>query len=191
MLEGYHVLFEHYLVSWLICICFQHPNIGGVELITCNESGGYAVRRLNPEGSLRDAICHCKPRLAFLKKYSNPKLRNALPLPQVAFIATQILHGLKFLHEKGIPYGRCNVYLCVFQTFGTFTRQLVTSQRSQRRLGQIHCIWKKRQFNTFLVLLWKIRCTKFKLVCQHIKICFFPSQFVHSWSKCNGVEEAE
>lgn len=85
--------------------CLQHPNIGGVEVLTCHDAGGFAIRRLNLEGSLRDVICHCKPRLTFLKKYSNPKLRCALPLPQVVYISTQILHGLKFLHEKGIPYG--------------------------------------------------------------------------------------
>ncbi|XP_046662026.1 PX domain-containing protein kinase-like protein [Homalodisca vitripennis] len=87
----------------------QHPNIGGVEMLTCHDAGGYVVRRLNSEGSLRDTICHCKPRQTFLKKYSNPKLRCALPLPQVVFISTQILHGLRFLHEKGIPYGHLHL----------------------------------------------------------------------------------
>lgn len=96
---------------YCIIISLQHPNIGGVEMLTCNDTGGYAVRRLNPEGSLRDAVSHCKPKLAFLKKYSNPKLRCALPLPQVVYIATQILHGLKFLHEKGIPYGKYRYFI--------------------------------------------------------------------------------
>lgn len=87
----------------------QHPNIAGVELLSCTEVGGFAVRRMTNEGSMRDIICHCKPRQPFLKKYSNPKVRSALPLAQVLSVATQILHGLAFLREKGIPYGHLHL----------------------------------------------------------------------------------
>lgn len=97
----------------MVFFCFKHPNIGGVELLSCSEAGGFAIRRFNNEGSLRDIICHCKPRLAFLKKYSNPKLRCALPSTKIISIATQILHGLAFLHDKGIPYGN-NCYFILF-----------------------------------------------------------------------------
>ncbi|XP_054278649.1 PX domain-containing protein kinase-like protein [Macrosteles quadrilineatus] len=87
----------------------QHPNIGGVEMLACHDAGGYVVRRFSPDGSLRDTVCHCKPKLSFLKKYSNPRLRSALPLARVVSVATQILHGLKFLHDKGIPYGHLHL----------------------------------------------------------------------------------
>ena len=41
-----------------------------------------------------------------LKKYANPKVCGICPLPETKFMGRQILETLKFLHEKGIPYGK-------------------------------------------------------------------------------------
>uniref|UniRef100_A0A1B6CZC3 PX domain-containing protein n=1 Tax=Clastoptera arizonana TaxID=38151 RepID=A0A1B6CZC3_9HEMI len=87
----------------------QHPNIGGIELISCSEAGGFSIRRYNSEGSLRDYIYQTKPKVPFLKKYSNPKVRCALPPSKIVSIASQILHGLAFLHDKGIPFGHLHL----------------------------------------------------------------------------------
>ncbi|TSM44112.1 PX domain-containing protein kinase-like protein [Bagarius yarrelli] len=46
-----------------------------------------------------------KPKEAFLKKYCNPKKIQGLELQQIRTYGRQILEALKFLHDKGFPYG--------------------------------------------------------------------------------------
>lgn len=83
----------------------KHPNIFPVEFATANETGGLVIRPLHELGSLRDMICRCKPKGHYLRKYCNPKQVYALTMGQVQNFGRQILETLKFLHEKGFPYG--------------------------------------------------------------------------------------
>lgn len=73
---------------------------------TTTESGGLTIRAFLEKGSLRDTICKCKPKNHFLKKYANPKSYSTLDLNAVKIVGKQILEALKFLHEKGLPYGK-------------------------------------------------------------------------------------
>lgn len=83
----------------------QHPYIHSIELCLCTEVGGLVVRKANKNGSLRDILCSAKPRQSFLKKYGNPKGHTHLSVEQIALYGKQILEALKFLHDKGLPYG--------------------------------------------------------------------------------------
>ncbi|ERE88415.1 PX domain-containing protein kinase-like protein [Cricetulus griseus] len=49
--------------------------------------------------------CVAKPKDPFLKKYCNPKKIQGLELQQIKTYGRQILEVLKFLHDKGFPYG--------------------------------------------------------------------------------------
>ncbi|CAH0380646.1 unnamed protein product [Bemisia tabaci] len=94
------------LQSSLKCLMdLQHPFIEPTLLAVCNESGGLVIRRYNPPGSLRDILYGSSPNQPFLKKYCNPKERKPLPPNTVANYATQILHALKFLRDKKLPFG--------------------------------------------------------------------------------------
>nr|CAD7429821.1 unnamed protein product [Timema monikensis] len=83
----------------------RHPYIQNIEFLSCNEVGGFVTRGLNNAGSLRDLICSAKPKLQFMKKYTNPKQCKPLPVSDVALFGHQILEALMFLHEKGLPFG--------------------------------------------------------------------------------------
>lgn len=100
----------------VICVCpcmskvvmlhFQHPYIQRIEFLNCNEVGGFVVRELNNAGSLRDLLCAAKPKLQFMKKYGNPKQYKPLSLSDMACFGRQILEVLRFLSEKGLPFGK-------------------------------------------------------------------------------------
>nr|XP_058932213.1 PX domain-containing protein kinase-like protein isoform X6 [Kogia breviceps] len=49
--------------------------------------------------------CLAKPKDPFLRKYCNPKKIQGLELQQIKTYGRQILEVLKFLHDKGFPYG--------------------------------------------------------------------------------------
>ncbi|XP_021932004.1 PX domain-containing protein kinase-like protein isoform X3 [Zootermopsis nevadensis] len=83
----------------------QHPYIQGIEFLNCNEVGGFVVRGLNNAGSLRDLLCTAKPKLQFMKKYGNPKQYKPLSPSDMACFGRQILEVLRFLSEKGLPFG--------------------------------------------------------------------------------------
>ncbi|XP_030759449.1 PX domain-containing protein kinase-like protein isoform X2 [Sitophilus oryzae] len=83
----------------------QHPFIEKISLCLCTDIGGLVVRNFNKNGSLRDLLCGSKPKLSFLKKYGNPKGHKQLSPDEIALYGRQILEALKFLHEKGFPYG--------------------------------------------------------------------------------------
>ena len=51
-------------------------------------------------------LCLSTPKNAYLSKYGNCKNRSALPLKQVAIYARQILEALRFLHSKGLAFGK-------------------------------------------------------------------------------------
>ncbi|GJQ76117.1 hypothetical protein Trydic_g1865 [Trypoxylus dichotomus] len=83
----------------------QHPYIFPIELCLCTDIGALVVRTSHKNGSLRDILCGVKPKQSFLKKYGNPKGHKPLETSQIALYGRQILEVLKFLHDKGLPYG--------------------------------------------------------------------------------------
>ncbi|XP_051551395.1 PX domain-containing protein kinase-like protein isoform X2 [Myxocyprinus asiaticus] len=83
----------------------SHPNISPVSFATTNESSALVIRVFSEKGTLRDHICKVKPKEPFLKKYCNPKKIEGLELQQIRTYGKQILEALKFLHDKGFPYG--------------------------------------------------------------------------------------
>ncbi|KAG7478152.1 hypothetical protein MATL_G00077230 [Megalops atlanticus] len=76
-----------------------------VTFATTSESSALVIRMFNEKGTLRDHICKVKPKEPFLKKYCNPKKIQGLDLQQIRTYGRQILEVLKFLHDKGFPYG--------------------------------------------------------------------------------------
>ncbi|KAJ7336032.1 hypothetical protein OS493_013406 [Desmophyllum pertusum] len=83
----------------------QHPYICPPSFTTCTSEGVIIVRSFIPNGTLRDCLCKAKPKLNQLKKYGNPKSRAVLHEQNIQLFGRQILEALKFLHDKGIPYG--------------------------------------------------------------------------------------
>ncbi|XP_076865154.1 PX domain-containing protein kinase-like protein isoform X2 [Brachyhypopomus gauderio] len=82
-----------------------HPHICPVTFASTSESSALVIRMFNEKGTLRDLICKVKPKEPFLKKYCNPKKIQGLELQQIRTFGRQILEALKFLHDKGFPYG--------------------------------------------------------------------------------------
>lgn len=91
---------------WFSILPLQHPNICSVVFSTTTESGGLVIRAYQEKGTLRDVVCKCKPKNHYLKKYASPKSCSTLELNAVKIVGKQILEALKFLHEKGLPYGK-------------------------------------------------------------------------------------
>uniref|UniRef100_A0A8C9MSS6 PX domain containing serine/threonine kinase like n=1 Tax=Serinus canaria TaxID=9135 RepID=A0A8C9MSS6_SERCA len=83
----------------------SHPYIYKVTFATANESSALVIRPFSEKGTLKDLIYKAKPKDPFLKKYCNPKKIQGLELQQIKTYGRQILEVLKFLHEKGFPYG--------------------------------------------------------------------------------------
>uniref|UniRef100_A0A8C9R129 PX domain-containing protein kinase-like protein n=1 Tax=Scleropages formosus TaxID=113540 RepID=A0A8C9R129_SCLFO len=82
-----------------------NPYISPVTFATTSESSALVIRVFSEKGTLRDHICKVKPKEPFLKKYCNPKKIQGLELQQIRTYGRQILEVLKFLHDKGFPYG--------------------------------------------------------------------------------------
>uniref|UniRef100_A0A8C9T1A4 PX domain containing serine/threonine kinase n=1 Tax=Scleropages formosus TaxID=113540 RepID=A0A8C9T1A4_SCLFO len=110
---------ERQVLSW-VCIIFikrllvlrhlpktslSNPYISPVTFATTSESSALVIRVFSEKGTLRDHICKVKPKEPFLKKYCNPKKIQGLELQQIRTYGRQILEVLKFLHDKGFPYG--------------------------------------------------------------------------------------
>ncbi|BFZ08585.1 hypothetical protein BsWGS_11624 [Bradybaena similaris] len=83
----------------------KHPYIFPTAFATANENGCIVIRDFIERGSLRDMICKCKPKGTYLHKYSNPKAVVQLDFDTIKTFGRQILEALKFLQEKGFPYG--------------------------------------------------------------------------------------
>uniref|UniRef100_A0A8C9QX62 PX domain-containing protein kinase-like protein n=1 Tax=Scleropages formosus TaxID=113540 RepID=A0A8C9QX62_SCLFO len=86
-------------------ITVSNPYISPVTFATTSESSALVIRVFSEKGTLRDHICKVKPKEPFLKKYCNPKKIQGLELQQIRTYGRQILEVLKFLHDKGFPYG--------------------------------------------------------------------------------------
>jgi PX domain-containing protein kinase-like protein len=69
------------------------------------ESGTYAIKNIHPNGSVKDHIYATQYKSTYANKYSNPKQSKPFTIGQIAYYGYQILIALKFLHEKGLPYG--------------------------------------------------------------------------------------
>uniref|UniRef100_A0A8C5RBD3 PX domain containing serine/threonine kinase like n=1 Tax=Laticauda laticaudata TaxID=8630 RepID=A0A8C5RBD3_LATLA len=82
-----------------------HPYIYKIIFATASESSALVIRHFSEKGTLKDLIYKAKPKDPFLKKYCNPKKIQGLELQQIKTFGRQILEVLKFLHEKGFPYG--------------------------------------------------------------------------------------
>ncbi|XP_068121061.1 PX domain-containing protein kinase-like protein [Hyperolius riggenbachi] len=82
-----------------------HPYIYRVTFATASESSALVIRPFNDKGTLKDLIYKAKPKDPFLKKYCNPRKIQGLDLPQIKTFGRQILEVLKFLHDRGFPYG--------------------------------------------------------------------------------------
>uniref|UniRef100_A0A8B9Z3P5 PX domain-containing protein kinase-like protein n=1 Tax=Bos mutus grunniens TaxID=30521 RepID=A0A8B9Z3P5_BOSMU len=100
---------ERLVLSWqcpikLLPSCL-HPYIYRVTFATANESSALLIRMFNEKGTLKDLIYKAKPKDPFLKKYCNPKKVQGLELQQIKTYGRQVLEVLKFLHDKGFPYG--------------------------------------------------------------------------------------
>uniref|UniRef100_A0A8C1RI08 PX domain containing serine/threonine kinase n=1 Tax=Cyprinus carpio TaxID=7962 RepID=A0A8C1RI08_CYPCA len=89
------------VLSWVSL----HSNISPVTFATTSESSALVIRVFSEKGTLRDHICKVKPKEPFLKKYCNPKKIQGLEQQQIQTYGRQILEALKFLHDKGFPYG--------------------------------------------------------------------------------------
>ncbi|XP_053576935.1 PX domain-containing protein kinase-like protein isoform X3 [Bombina bombina] len=87
------------LPSW------SHPYIYRITFATSSESSALVIRPFNEKGTLKDLIYKAKPKDPFLKKYCNPRKIQGLELKQIKTYGRQILEVLKFLHDKGFPYG--------------------------------------------------------------------------------------
>ncbi|MEE6501830.1 hypothetical protein FKM82_004332 [Ascaphus truei] len=83
----------------------SHPYIYRVTFATASESSALIIRQFNEKGTLKDLIYKAKPKDPFLKKYCNPRKIQGLELHQIKTYGRQILEVLKFLHDRGFPYG--------------------------------------------------------------------------------------
>ncbi|XP_071486643.1 PX domain-containing protein kinase-like protein [Diadema antillarum] len=83
----------------------QHPFIYPVTYVSASDSGGLAIRTFHGTGTLKDFICKAKPKTHYLKKYCSPKSYTAFNMMNIKTFGRMILEALKFLHEKGLPYG--------------------------------------------------------------------------------------
>uniref|UniRef100_A0A8D0DVB1 PX domain-containing protein kinase-like protein n=1 Tax=Salvator merianae TaxID=96440 RepID=A0A8D0DVB1_SALMN len=83
----------------------SHPYVYKITFATANESSALVIRPFSEKGTLKDLIYKAKPKDPFLKKYCNPKKIQGLELHQIKTFGRQILEVLKFLHDKGFPYG--------------------------------------------------------------------------------------
>ncbi|XP_071193095.1 PX domain-containing protein kinase-like protein isoform X2 [Salvelinus alpinus] len=82
-----------------------NPYIYPVTFANTSELSALVIRMFNEKGTLRDLICKVKPKEAFMRKHCNPKKIQGLELQQIRTYGRQILEVLKFLHDKGFPYG--------------------------------------------------------------------------------------
>ncbi|XP_030827988.1 PX domain-containing protein kinase-like protein isoform X2 [Strongylocentrotus purpuratus] len=83
----------------------QHPFIYPVTYVSASDSGGLAIRTFHGTGTLKDFICKAKPKAHYMKKYCLPKSYTAFNIMNIKSYGRMILEALKFLHEKGLPYG--------------------------------------------------------------------------------------
>ncbi|KAB0403545.1 hypothetical protein E2I00_015241, partial [Balaenoptera physalus] len=74
-------------------------------LSNSNKSSALLIRMFNEQGTLKDLIYKVKPKDPFLRDYCNPKKIQGLELQQIKTYRQQVLEVLKFLLDKGFPYG--------------------------------------------------------------------------------------
>jgi len=87
----------------------QHPFIYPVEYASCTSKGATIVRSFHPAGTLKDLLYKAKPLTSNLKKYGSSKVRCPLEFNDIKRCGRQLLEALKFLTDKGWPYGHLHV----------------------------------------------------------------------------------
>lgn len=83
----------------------SHPFVMPIEYFNTNDSGALFIRNFYGRGSLKDLLCGSCPKNPFLNKYGNPKGRGPMAVRDIAIFGRQILEALRFLHQKGMPFG--------------------------------------------------------------------------------------
>lgn len=73
------------------------------------ETGTYVVKKVHENGTIKDQLYGIQYKNSYLNKYGNPKQRKPFTVGQIAHYGKQILQGLKFLHNKGLPYGKFSI----------------------------------------------------------------------------------
>ncbi|NXS19380.1 PXK protein, partial [Mystacornis crossleyi] len=127
----------------------SHPYIYKITFATANESSSLVIRPFSEKGTLKDLIykvmsspypqlkwqniCWNDHTYPFLKKYCNPKKIQGLELQQIKTYGRQILEVLKFLHEKGFPYG--HLHSANVMLDGDTCNCLLTL------LNKFYCLW--------------------------------------------------
>lgn len=93
----------HQILKSLVTI--NHPFIMPIEYISSNDSGAIFIRNFYGRGSLKDLLYGASPKNPFLSKYGNPKTRSPMTTKDIAIFGREILEALRFLHQKGMPFG--------------------------------------------------------------------------------------
>ncbi|XP_077293968.1 PX domain-containing protein kinase-like protein isoform X2 [Arctopsyche grandis] len=83
----------------------KHLFIDKIIFIRNLETGTYVVRKLHSGGSVRDLLYGTQYNCSFLSKYANPKQKKPFTTGQIVHYGYQILQALKYLHNRGLPYG--------------------------------------------------------------------------------------
>ncbi|KAL4718765.1 hypothetical protein ACJJTC_012325 [Scirpophaga incertulas] len=99
-----------------------HPHIDEILALHNLDTGAYAVRKIHEKGSIRDMLYGTEYSRSYLSKYGNPKIRRPFTMGQMVHYGYQILLALKFLHDKGVPYG---LFILFSVPFSSKTRQLI------------------------------------------------------------------
>uniref|UniRef100_A0A914VAM7 Uncharacterized protein n=1 Tax=Plectus sambesii TaxID=2011161 RepID=A0A914VAM7_9BILA len=88
-------------VAKLECPYIQQPLFSW-----CDDLGALTVRRLIPEGTLRDHFYKGKPCDPYMKKYNFNCEVFTLQTEDARHIGRHILEALRYLNSIGIPYGK-------------------------------------------------------------------------------------
>jgi len=56
-------------------------------------------------------LMQAKPSVHFVKKYGRPKSINIMPVNSIRMFGRQLLETLRFLHDRGYPYGQHRVMI--------------------------------------------------------------------------------
>ncbi|XP_064632379.1 PX domain-containing protein kinase-like protein isoform X2 [Lineus longissimus] len=83
----------------------QHPYICPISHAAATENGGMTIRPFREKGTLKDHIYKAKPKMPYLRKYGKQKANNTPQLLEIKTYGRHILEAVKFLQEKGVPYG--------------------------------------------------------------------------------------
>lgn len=88
----------------------NHPLICSPVMASSDKTGVVTVYKFLPDGSLRDHLYRCKPKMPYLKKYRcSAKAPLTASINDIQRYGRQILEALSFVHKKGLPYGHLHL----------------------------------------------------------------------------------